>query len=37
MWTAVPDIALARAAYALTMRARLAEPGADNQLIMGRA
>jgi nicotinic acid phosphoribosyltransferase len=34
MWAAVPDIALARAGYALTMRRGLPEPGADNQLIM---
>src|ERR1700678_2820063 len=34
MWTAVPDIAQARAGYALTMRKGLPEPGADNQLIM---
>ena len=34
MWAAVPDIALARAGYALTMRKGLPEPGADNQLIM---
>lgn len=34
MWTAVPDIAVARAGYALTMRKGLPEPGADNQLIM---
>jgi nicotinic acid phosphoribosyltransferase len=34
MWAAVPDIAVARAGYALTMRKGLAEPGADNQLIM---
>jgi nicotinic acid phosphoribosyltransferase len=34
MWTAVPDIALARAGYALTMRKGLPEPGAENQLIM---
>src|SRR5437879_13410396 len=34
MWTAVPDIAVARAGYALTMRRGLPEPGADNQLIM---
>jgi nicotinate phosphoribosyltransferase len=34
MWTAVPDIALARACYTLTMRKGLPEPGADNQLIM---
>src|SRR5437667_12463539 len=34
MWAAVPDIAVARAGYALTMRKGLLEPGADNQLIM---
>ena len=34
MWAAVPDIALARAAYTLTMRKGLPEPGTDNQLIM---
>src|ERR1700726_2084645 len=34
MWAAVPDIALARAGYSLTMRKGLPEPGADNQLIM---
>src|SRR6476469_1248092 len=34
MWAAVPDIAAARAGYALTMRKGLPEPGADNQLIM---
>lgn len=34
MWTAVPDIAVARAGYALTMRKGLPEPGAGNQLIM---
>src|SRR5829696_4112370 len=34
MWAAVPDIALARAGYALTMRRGLPEPGADGQLIM---
>jgi nicotinate phosphoribosyltransferase len=34
MWTAVPDIALARAGYALTMRKGMPEPGAQNQLIM---
>lgn len=34
MWSAVPDIALARAGYGLTMRKGLPEPGADNQLIM---
>jgi nicotinic acid phosphoribosyltransferase len=34
MWAAVPDIALARACYSLTMRRGLPEPGAGNQLIM---
>src|SRR5262249_31450279 len=34
MWAAVPDVALARAGYGLTMRKGLPEPGADNQLIM---
>jgi len=34
MWAAVPDIALARAGYALTMRRGLPEAGANNQLIM---
>src|SRR5437016_13829971 len=34
MWAAVPDIALARAGYTLTMRKGLPEPGAGNQLIM---
>src|SRR5262245_35208692 len=34
MWAAVPDIAVARAGYALTMRKGLPEPGSDNQLIM---
>src|SRR5438067_882195 len=34
MWAAVPDIAVARAGYALTLRKGLPEPGADNQLIM---
>src|SRR5437762_4665700 len=34
MWTAVPDIAVARAGYALTMRKGLPEPGAGDQLIM---
>src|ERR1700732_3971256 len=34
MWPAVPDIALARAGYGLTMRRGLPEPGAGNQLIM---
>jgi nicotinate phosphoribosyltransferase len=34
MWAAVPDIALARAGYSLTMRKGLNEPGADGQLVM---
>lgn len=34
MWAAVPDIALARAGYTLTMRKGLPEAGAGNQLIM---
>lgn len=34
MWTAVPDIAMIRAGYGLTMRKGLPEAGADNQLIM---
>jgi nicotinic acid phosphoribosyltransferase len=34
MWSAVPDIAVARAGYSLTMRKGLPEPGADKQLIM---
>jgi nicotinic acid phosphoribosyltransferase len=34
MWAAVPDIALARAAYTLTLRKGLPEPGAGNSLIM---
>jgi nicotinic acid phosphoribosyltransferase len=34
MWEAVPDIAVARAGYTLTMRKGLPEAGADNQLIM---
>lgn len=34
MWSAVPDIAVERAGYALTMRKGLPEPGADDQLIM---
>src|ERR1700687_4594997 len=34
MWAAVPDIAVERAGYALTMRRGLPEPGADNQLVM---
>ena len=34
MWSAVPDIALQRAAYSLTFRKGLPEDGADNRLIM---
>jgi nicotinate phosphoribosyltransferase len=34
MWAAVPDIALMRAGYGLTMRKGLPEAGVDNQLIM---
>src|SRR5438094_8102927 len=34
MWAAVPDIAVARAGYTLTMRKGLPEPGAGDQLIM---
>src|SRR5215831_2149144 len=34
MWSAVPDVALARAGYTLTMRKGLPEPGAGDQLIM---
>src|SRR6187401_389345 len=34
MWAAVPDLAVARAGYALTMRRGLPEPGAGDQLIM---
>jgi nicotinic acid phosphoribosyltransferase len=34
MWAAVPDIALARAAYSLTMRKSLPEEGVDGRLIM---
>src|SRR2546430_15931763 len=34
MWAAVPDVALARAGYALTMRRGLPEAGAENQLLM---
>jgi nicotinate phosphoribosyltransferase len=34
MWTAVPDIAVMRAGYGLTMRHGLPEPGAGDQLIM---
>jgi nicotinic acid phosphoribosyltransferase len=34
MWAAVPDVALARAGYGLTMRRGLPEPGGDGGLIM---
>jgi nicotinic acid phosphoribosyltransferase len=34
MWSAVPDIAIARAGYGLTMRRGLPEPEAGSQLIM---
>jgi nicotinate phosphoribosyltransferase len=34
MWDAVPDIAVQRAGYGLTMRHGLPEAGAENQLIM---
>src|SRR5947209_8474377 len=34
MWEAVPDLAVERAGYALTMRRGVPEPGADNQLVM---
>src|SRR5437764_9090223 len=34
MWAAVPDVAVARAGYTLTMRKALPEPGAGDQLIM---
>src|SRR6516162_5226593 len=34
MWAAVPDIAIARAGYSLTMRKSLPEEGAESQLIM---
>src|SRR5262249_43965999 len=34
MWQAVPELAVARAGYGLTMRHGLPEPGAENQLIM---
>src|SRR5262249_26111013 len=34
MWTAVPDIAVQRAGYSLTMRKGLPEPAANNRLIM---
>lgn len=34
MWQAVPDVAIARAGYSLTMRRGVPERGSDNQLIM---
>jgi nicotinate phosphoribosyltransferase len=34
MWAAVPDVAVERAGYSLTMRHGLPEPGAGDQLIM---
>src|ERR1700758_4755011 len=34
MWAAVPDVALARAGYSLTLRKGLPAPGEGNQLIM---
>src|SRR5437764_3183663 len=34
MWTAVPDIAVERAGYSLTMRKGLPEEGTKNRLIM---
>src|SRR4051794_26879155 len=34
MWAAVPDVALARAGYALTMRRGLPEAGSDGRLLM---
>jgi nicotinic acid phosphoribosyltransferase len=34
MWAAVPDLAVARAGYTLTLRKGLPEPGAGDQLIM---
>src|SRR5438270_10954132 len=34
MWAAVPDVALVRAGYGLTMRRGLPEPGAEDQLVM---
>src|SRR5258706_1769714 len=34
LWAAVPEVATARAGYALTMRKGIAEPGAGPQLIM---
>jgi nicotinic acid phosphoribosyltransferase len=34
MWAAVPEIAVQRAAYSLTFRRALPEPGADGQMVM---
>src|ERR1700758_729716 len=34
MWAAVPDVAIARAGYTLTMRKGLPEEGAEGRLIM---
>jgi nicotinate phosphoribosyltransferase len=34
MWAAVPDVALTRAAYSLTFRKGLPEPGANDRLVM---
>src|SRR3954453_14198404 len=34
MWAAVPDVAVQRACYTLTMRKGLPEPGAGNHLVM---
>ncbi|HEY1376161.1 MAG TPA: hypothetical protein VGF55_05175, partial [Gemmataceae bacterium] len=34
MWAAVPDVAVERACYTLTMRKGLPEPGAGNHLVM---
>jgi nicotinic acid phosphoribosyltransferase len=34
MWAAVPDVAVRPAAYTLTFRKGLPEPGADNRLVM---
>jgi nicotinate phosphoribosyltransferase len=34
MWAAVPEIALQRAAYSLTFRRALPEPGANGQMVM---
>src|SRR5436190_24369122 len=34
MWAAVPDVAVQRAGYSLTMRKGIPEPGSGDQLIM---